>query len=675
MKNVFLGEYVKQRLLDLGLTQEQLCDGICEPMTLSRLENGKQTPSRNRINALLQRLGLPDDRYFALLSKNELEMEALQKEIVACNVTEKVPEGFEKLAQFEKLADPDDQIAQQFALRSRVLLGRLDGRYTPLEQIDLLMQAIQLTVPRFDLESIESFLYTRDEITIINQIGLAYSDAGQNKKAAEIYYQLLKYVRKHFKERSKCLLLGIFLYNGTMFYELKNGTLVETKDAQGNFDLTQVLGNKYLEDVDSEKCVIVDTYSNRCFLISKDLLHHGVSEEVYHKMLDSDETDSNKSSEEVTFILTITYKCNMHCTYCYQQNDKTLEKKLISDETLDKILSIIAQYMEANPNKTVRLGLFGGEPLLIENEKVIDKILQFCKEHKTTVHITTNGSFLSYYLKKFIINRRFISGIYPTIDSMALNYMTRYDLDPSRNNTNETFKLLCCIKTLLHYGIHVDLGTNIDRHNHKEIWNTLDDLKKLQLLQDKNFAWTIGRVDDRLYETNFPDIMMESEILAELQSKPLPDNVHAAFLKTCYNFADKMGLKLNLREHKQTHSYCWSTSSSSNVFYVDMNLKTYRCTCTVGRSRYSLFDFSYENLTNYRPVAVTCNSYAECKDCKIGGFCGGGCQLSHQIDFKKCCTYEEEVFSHFMKTLFIPYIKSKYNEVNQNERKAENRCT
>ena len=39
-------------------------------------------------------------------------------------------------------------------------LGRLDGRYTPLEQIDLLMQAIQLTVPRFDLESIESFLYT-----------------------------------------------------------------------------------------------------------------------------------------------------------------------------------------------------------------------------------------------------------------------------------------------------------------------------------------------------------------------------------------------------------------------------------------------------------------------------------------------------------------------------------
>ena len=36
MKNVFLGEYIKQRRLDLGLTQEQLCDGICEPVTLSQ---------------------------------------------------------------------------------------------------------------------------------------------------------------------------------------------------------------------------------------------------------------------------------------------------------------------------------------------------------------------------------------------------------------------------------------------------------------------------------------------------------------------------------------------------------------------------------------------------------------------------------------------------------------
>lgn len=79
-------------------------------------------------------------------------------------------------------------------------MGRLDQRYTPQEQIDLLMQAIRLTVPRFNLDEIERLFYSTDEIKIINQIGIAYSDDGQNKKAADIYYQLLKYVRKHFEE-------------------------------------------------------------------------------------------------------------------------------------------------------------------------------------------------------------------------------------------------------------------------------------------------------------------------------------------------------------------------------------------------------------------------------------------------------------------------------------------
>lgn len=214
MKNIFLGECIKQRRLDLGLSQEQVCDGICEPMTLSRLENGKQIPRRNRINAIMQRLGLPDDRYFALLSKNELEMEALQKEIVACNATEKISEGFEKLAQFEKLAGPDDQIAKQFALRSREVLGCLARQYTPQERINLLMQAIRLTIPRFDLDEIERFLYSTNEIKIINQIGMAYSDDGQNKKAAEIYYQLLRYIRKHFGETITSIgKLPLVLYN------------------------------------------------------------------------------------------------------------------------------------------------------------------------------------------------------------------------------------------------------------------------------------------------------------------------------------------------------------------------------------------------------------------------------------------------------------------------------
>jgi len=95
MKELFLGEYIRQERLKQGVTQEQLCEGICEPITVSRMENDKQTPSYNRIRAFLQRLSLPDDRYFAVLSENELEIKGLQDEIRADAVrfSQAVPEN------------------------------------------------------------------------------------------------------------------------------------------------------------------------------------------------------------------------------------------------------------------------------------------------------------------------------------------------------------------------------------------------------------------------------------------------------------------------------------------------------------------------------------------------------------------------------------------------------
>lgn len=62
------------------------------------------------------------------------------------------------------------------------------------------MQAIHLTVPNFDLEEINQHLYTFDEVKAIVQIANVYSDFGQNEKAADIFSQLLKYVRKHYQE-------------------------------------------------------------------------------------------------------------------------------------------------------------------------------------------------------------------------------------------------------------------------------------------------------------------------------------------------------------------------------------------------------------------------------------------------------------------------------------------
>ena len=79
-------------------------------------------------------------------------------------------------------------------------LEQKDPDHFALRQYKKYKLAAGLTIPDFDLEIIGSHLYTVDEMKIINQIAGVYSDMGQNKKAADIYYQLLKYVQKHQQE-------------------------------------------------------------------------------------------------------------------------------------------------------------------------------------------------------------------------------------------------------------------------------------------------------------------------------------------------------------------------------------------------------------------------------------------------------------------------------------------
>ena len=203
MEKYFIGEIIRQKRTELGLKQCQLCEGICEPTTMSRIESGKQMPGLNTLKNLLQRLELSDERYYALVSKNEMQIADLQTEIVSANVFKDPQRGLPKIAELEELADPDDHLLHQFILRSKASLGkREDGQivaYSLDEKLDMLFKAIRLTVPNFDIDAIEEGLYSIDEVKVINHIATVYSDLKQHEKAIRIYDQLLQYINKHFQ--------------------------------------------------------------------------------------------------------------------------------------------------------------------------------------------------------------------------------------------------------------------------------------------------------------------------------------------------------------------------------------------------------------------------------------------------------------------------------------------
>ena len=193
MRQISLGEAMKQRRLELGLSQEIVCDGICETATLSRLENGRQTMSYNRVKALMQRLNMPDDRFYALLSKQETELDNTRKELSACVNRFACAQGeqkrqmrelaLEQLHRLESLAEEADTITQQDILRYKVLFGHEQGPYSQEECLNLLLCALRLTVPNFNLDKLGIRRYSMQETQILNQIAGTYSRSGDHPQA------------------------------------------------------------------------------------------------------------------------------------------------------------------------------------------------------------------------------------------------------------------------------------------------------------------------------------------------------------------------------------------------------------------------------------------------------------------------------------------------------------
>ena len=98
------------------------------------------------------------------------------------------------------------------------------------------------------------------------------------------------------------------------------------------------------------------------------------------------------------YTISITNKCNLRCSYCYERHLNT-EYGNLSDETMHKIAEFINKRRDGGT-----IYLFGGEPLLYK-----DKVKFFCENliAKEFV-ITTNGTLLDEEFIKWCADRKVI---------------------------------------------------------------------------------------------------------------------------------------------------------------------------------------------------------------------------------------------------------------------------
>ena len=213
-----LGIIIRQRRDMLGLSQQQLCQGICDRSTLSRIERGDQVPSYYTLHALLQRLGMQEKDIRFFLSQPDFETAQLQREIVALNTRKQWLQAQQKIRQLQALPTAADPLTRQFILRAKALAGyEQDGKAVPYpyeEQRQMLLEALQISCPGIDPEHLQGHLLGEEEGKLLNQIAITYSESGERRRAIEIYRQLMDYIQTHqVGTETGAVLLPLVAYN------------------------------------------------------------------------------------------------------------------------------------------------------------------------------------------------------------------------------------------------------------------------------------------------------------------------------------------------------------------------------------------------------------------------------------------------------------------------------
>lgn len=288
-----------------------------------------------------------------------------------------------------------------------------------------------------------------------------------------------------------------------MVYELEEGVLrkIEGSSNPVLIPLTTI----YQQSINDEYTLLINSFKNKVLIVESKKIKGNMMEFDYRlrEWLDTPSSNKNQfssdtlynelllseSKKKIQISLAITYSCNLRCSYCFQQNYDHLVRKPITIEALEKILDKISLILYQNPEVDVSIGLFGGEPLLPQNEKIIDRVFQYCVENKLKIDITTNGSFLPYSAKKIVIHRSIISVIAITINTLPDKYNETIKITKVANNVEE---LLAVTDLLLHYHIVVDVGTNFDRNNLSELLPIYHYFFDKGYFSKWNFHWNIG---------------------------------------------------------------------------------------------------------------------------------------------------------------------------------------
>ncbi|MCI8985176.1 MAG: helix-turn-helix domain-containing protein [Lachnospiraceae bacterium] len=197
MRHNSLGEIIRSLRKKACLSQEELADGICSPVSISRIENGAQMPSGTVLEALLARLGTSTyqlcDIYYRSEKQQAFEQEA---EMVGRAVAAgKMDEAKERLVYLAGSTGTDSLNMQYFLMLDASV--KLAEGAEPEKTLSILHQALAQTKSSFDPEDFRGVLLSVREANILNIMAAALFRCGRPQEAIRLGEELMSSLKRH----------------------------------------------------------------------------------------------------------------------------------------------------------------------------------------------------------------------------------------------------------------------------------------------------------------------------------------------------------------------------------------------------------------------------------------------------------------------------------------------
>lgn len=197
MKRIKSGQIIYNVRTTLGVTQEELCYGLCSVSALSKYESGKNVVDSLLFYTLLQRLGKSADRVNIMLSNQDAEYYEWKKKVSDAIGEQK----WEEVKRLHKESEErnviiNEILQEQYNAYLDAVIA-LKGKNNVSKFYECITKAITYTIPSIEEWDGESLISTDEfNLILLYLYGKKKTQLVRNKEIKGVFEKLERYVEK-----------------------------------------------------------------------------------------------------------------------------------------------------------------------------------------------------------------------------------------------------------------------------------------------------------------------------------------------------------------------------------------------------------------------------------------------------------------------------------------------